>query len=598
MNHLWIFVAGLAASAAAVNYNSAPPDLNTLPENSLFETWRPKIHVLPPNGQIGDPCAHYVDSATGTFHVSFLHNGSGIASVYTNDLVTYSDVNPNGNNTIIPGGANDPLAVFDGSVIPIGIDNKPTLLYTSVTSLPIHWTLPYKRGSETQSLAVTYDGGHNFTKLNIPPVISEPPQGLNVTAFRDPYVFQSRKLDTALGSAPGSWYVTISGGVHNVGPHILLYRQKNRNLEDWEYLGRWWHEPMNSTWGNGDWAKVWGFNFETGNVFGLDEQGYSIDGDIFITLSVEGSYIPIQSQVSSMHGMLWAAGYISNNGSISFTPTMAGVLDWGGSSYAAAGKVVPATSQPSLRSGAPDRFIIFVWLSGDHFGSVQGFPSAQQSWMSILLLPRELSRSKISNVVYNKLVEETGSWRVQRHHKCPYTILARNNTQILGHSYFPTDCAELVTLGIEIARETYQAMISGPSWSESGRRLSAAGAVPFERSPRSKFFILEAQIYFPNSARNSSVQTGFEILSSALERTLVYYQFSNESIIIDRSNTSAAAKTTRGIETTTEAGRLRLFDIWSGRNEEIETLDLTVVVDNSVLEVYANSRFVLSTWVR
>ena len=30
---------------------------------------------------------------------------------------------------------------------------------------------------------------------------------------------------------------------------------------------------------------------------------------------------------------------------------------------------------------------------------------------------------------------------------------------------------------------------------------------------------------------------------------------------------------------------------------KIETLDLTVVVDNSVVEVYANDRFVMSTWV-
>lgn len=30
----------------------------------------------------------------------------------------------------------------------------------------------------------------------------------------------------------------------------------------------------------------------------------------------------------------------------------------------------------------------------------------------------------------------------------------------------------------------------------------------------------------------------------------------------------------------------------------IETLDLTIVVDNAVLEVYANSRFALSTWAR
>jgi len=75
--------------------------------------------------------------------------------------------------------------------------------------------------------------------------------------------------------------------------------------------------------------------------------------------------------------------------------------------------------------------------------------------------------------------------------------------------------------------------------------------------------------------------------------------FSNESIIIDRSNSSAAAATTPGIVTDPEAGRLRLFDIRDpGRaDSHVETLDLTVIVDNSVVEVYANDRFVVSTWV-
>lgn len=77
--------------------------------------------------------------------------------------------NENGVYAIVGGGANDPLAVFDGaSIIPSRMDDKPTLLYSSVSHLPIHWTLPYTRRSEPHSLAVTYDGGHNFTKLGRP----------------------------------------------------------------------------------------------------------------------------------------------------------------------------------------------------------------------------------------------------------------------------------------------------------------------------------------------------------------------------------------------------------------------------------------------
>ncbi|KOC15084.1 extracellular invertase [Aspergillus flavus AF70] len=567
-----------AYAASAIDYNAAPPNLSTLANGSLYDTWRPRAHILPPNGRIGDPCGHYTDPDTGLFHVGFLYNGSGIAGATTDDMVRFRDLNPNGSQFIMPGGKNDPVAVFDGSVIPKGIDGKPTLLYTSVTSLPIHWSIPYNPGAETQSLAVTSNGGRNFTKLDRPPVIPLPPSDSDVTAFRDPYAFQSPELDAAADSAPGTWYTAISGGVHEDGPGQFLYRQdqKEMSLESWEYLGLWWQEKVNTTWGNGDWAGGWGFNFETGNVFGLNEEGYSVDGEMFMTLGTEGSGTPIVSQVSSIHDMLWAAGNVSNNGNVTFTPTMAGVFDWGASGYAAAGHILPATSQVSTKSGAPDRFISFVWLTGDLFEQAKGYPTSQQNWVGTLLLPRELHIKTISNVVDNELAREEGSsWRVER-----------------GQSGI-----ELKTLGIDIARETREALMSGPKITEPERTSKEAGLVPFQVSPTTKFHVLTAQLSFPRSARNSDLQAGFQVLSSDLESTTIYYQFSNESIIVDRSNTSAAAKTTNGIVSTNESGRLRLFDL-QGDAQEIETLDLTVVVDNSVLEIYANGRFALSTWAR
>ncbi|BCR90343.1 glycoside hydrolase family 32 protein [Aspergillus chevalieri] len=608
--------------AAAQDYNAPPPDLSTLPSLSLFDTWRPHIHVLPPAGQIGDPCAHYVDPETGLFHVGYLHNGTGIASVQTDDLVHYYDVNENGNYSIVAGGPNDPLAVFDGSVIPDGIDGEPTLLYTAVSSLPIHWTLPYTRGSEAQALAVTYDGGKNFTKLDIPPVIPEPPAGLDVTAFRDPYVFQNGKLDQALSSPEGTWYTAISGGVQDVGPGIFLYRNLSPDFEQWEYLGEWFNVPANSTWGNGDWSKVYGYNWETVNAFSLDREGYNYDGDTFVHFGVEGSFAPIQESVTSFHAMLWASGGVSatEDGNAAFNPDMVGVLDWGLSAYAGAGKVVPSTSQASTESGAPDRFLTYIWLTGDVFGGVVGFPAEQQGWQNTLLLPRELYIREIPNVVNNDLVQEIGSWRVA------------------GDS---GNCVELETLGIDIARETYAAITGAPSFEEPDRTLSEESVVPFEQSPESRFFSLEARLSFPASARDSALQSGFQILASEEESTTIYYQFSNESIIIDRYNTSAAAETTTGIDASPESGRLRLFDIddscarsagnddkdkahhdhghggkpkhnkaplphgkegkrqvGESSGEHIEALDLTITVDNSVLEVYANGRFALSTYVR
>ncbi|KAI0850303.1 glycoside hydrolase family 32 protein [Daldinia vernicosa] len=568
-------LAGTLAARQDIDYNAAPPNLSTLANSSLFETWRPKAHVLPPSGQIGDPCMHYTDPETGLFHVGWLHNGA--AGATTDDLVTYHDANPDGRPFIVAGGKNDPISVFDGSVIPSGIDGKPTLLYTSVSYLPIQWTIPYTRGSETQSLAVSRDGGRNFTKLEQGPVIPSPPFAVNVTGFRDPFVFQNSQLDTELGSAPGTWYTVISGGVHGEGPSQFLYRQHDPEFQYWEELGQWWHEPANTTWGNGDWAGRWGFNFEVANIFALDEQGYNAEGEIFTTLGTEWSLDPIVPQVSDFREMLWAAGNISReDGKLKFQPNMAGKLDWGTSAYAAAGKELPATSKASQKSGAPDRFITYLWLTGNFYDTLD-FPTNQQNWTGALLLPRELSVGKISNVVDNELVRETGSWRV-----------GSNESGLV----------ELVTLKQEIAREVLAALTSGGSTVEPGRTLNSPGAIAFQNIPESKFYVITATLSFPNASRESDLRAGFQILSSEYESTTIYYQFSNESIIIDRSNSSAAAKTTNGIDSRNEAGRLRLFDLVQDGQQEIESLNLTIVVDNSIVEVHANGRFALSTWAR
>lgn len=565
-------------ASVKVDYNTAPPNLSSLPRDSLFETWRPKAHVLPPSGQIGDPCMHYTDPDTGVFHVGWLYNGTGASGATTEDLVTYYDLNLDGGQTILPGGVNDPIAVFDGSVIPSGIGGKPTLLYTSVSFMPISWTLPYTRGSETQSLAVSHDGGRNFTKLPQGPVMPSPPFALNVTGWRDPFVFQNAKLDSLLGSREGTWYNVVSGGVHGAGPSVFLYRQHDPGFQHWEYLGQWFREEANSTWGSGAWAGRWGYNFEVANVLTLDDAGYSPEGEVFVTLGAEWSRAPVEPQVTDNREMLWAAGdmALEDGGEPRFTPTMAGVLDWGASAYAAAGKHLPQTSRASAASGAPDRFVTYLWLTGDFYGT-HDFPVAQHNWTGSLLLPRELSVGRISGVVDNELARELGSWRV-----------SRNESGVV----------ELVTLRQEIAREALAELTREVSFAEPDRSVREPGSVAFARSPETKFYVLTASLTFPASARGSDLRAGFEVLASEFETTRIYYQFSNESIVVERADTSAAARTTGGIDARNEAGKLRLFDIVRDGEERVETLDLTIVVDNSIVEVHANGRFALSTWAR
>ncbi|KAK4891454.1 hypothetical protein LTR27_009949 [Elasticomyces elasticus] len=255
---------------------------------------------------------------------------------------------------------------------------------------------------------------------------------------------------------------------------------------------------------------------------------------------------------------------------------------------AAAGKLLPANSSASRSSNTTsDRFISYLWLTNDNFGT-SAFPIVQQGWNSALTTARELARGTISNVVDDELVNETASWRVVSRDESAGTV-------------------ELATLKQTIAREVRSAFVNNAttSFTELGRNISTPGTnasasdINFGQSPASKFFMLTTSITFPASARNSSdLRAGLRILGSEYESTLVYYQWANESIIVDRSGSSAVAETTPGILTNNEAGKLRLFNIAAGSgSSSVETLNLTIVVDNSVVEVYANDRFVLSTWI-
>lgn len=93
--------------------------------------------------------------------------------------------------------------------------------------------MTYLEQSETQSLAVSRDGGKTFEKLDIQPVISQPATETEPTAFRDPYWFRSYQLDALLGGN-STWYVIVAGGV------------KGSNMSDvgWESDGKSLH-PSN-----------------------------------------------------------------------------------------------------------------------------------------------------------------------------------------------------------------------------------------------------------------------------------------------------------------------------------------------------------------
>ena len=83
------------------------------------------------------------------------------------------------------------LGIFSGTAQPVNIsgevDGTILAFYTSVSRLPTSYTLPYLLGTESQSLAYSADGGVTWQEYANNPVISSPPDGWNVTGWRDPF---------------------------------------------------------------------------------------------------------------------------------------------------------------------------------------------------------------------------------------------------------------------------------------------------------------------------------------------------------------------------------------------------------------------------
>ena len=262
-------------------------------------------------------------------------------------------------------------------------------------------------------------------------------------------------------------------------------------------------------------------NFEVANVFTLSETGYGNEdtaSDFFTTIGTEGGNYPVPLQASPDHDMLWINGNVSmtENGTVKFEPTMAGVLDWGVQAYAAAGKLLPASSKASQNSGTTvDRFLSYVWLTNDDYGQNE-FPKQQQGWDGTLLTARELSKGTIPKVVDNSLVHEKASWLVSARNESAGTV-------------------DLTTLRQKVVREAYSAFTENATEVYHQASCEIKSNKDFDFAPSSKFFMLRATIEFPQSARgnDSDVKAGFRILESDTESTSIYYRKSTETF---RSN--------------------------------------------------------------
>jgi beta-fructofuranosidase len=193
----------------------------------------------------------------------------------------------------------DSDGVFSGSAIVDGA--APTVIYTGVASPSSDAEATLRDGHhvwrETQCLAVAQDNDLRVWRKLVDPVIAAPPPDLEVTGFRDPYVW--REGDR--------WMLILGSGIRDRGGAILLY--SSPDLHRWTYL----HPLVQGSPSGKDSANP----VDTGDMWECPD--FFPLGDKHVLL------------ISTMGKVLWKVGTYAEQ---RFTPEKEGVVDWG-SYYAA-----------------------------------------------------------------------------------------------------------------------------------------------------------------------------------------------------------------------------------------------------------------------
>ena len=179
---------------------------------------RPRYHIVPPTGWLNDPNGPI--QWRGQYHLFYQHNPTtpffpGTPSLGTmhwahlvsEDLMHWEELpvalSPTAGGPDA-GGCWSGCAVDDRGV--------PTLIYTGVYP-------------ERQCVATSRDDLLTWDKYAGNPVIAAPPEGLDVTGFRDPHVW--REGDR--------WQMLLGSGIRRLGGAVLLY--SSPDLVHWEYTG-------------------------------------------------------------------------------------------------------------------------------------------------------------------------------------------------------------------------------------------------------------------------------------------------------------------------------------------------------------------------
>jgi beta-fructofuranosidase len=390
----------LLEKEAIVKVSSIASDSQASPELDSSRRWRPQLHLTAPHGWTNDPCGPGYDSVNKVYHLGFQWNPTDTewgniswGAAMSHDLLTWDILEQ---PSMRPSKQSDPGGVFSGCLVPTAIDGKDgtlTAVYTSVSRLPIHHTLPYFRTSEAVALATSTDSGRTWTRHSNNPVIAEPPAGLGVTGWRDPFVQSWPAMDKLVTTAHPEdtckpLYAIVAGGIRGKGPTAFLYLVNAHALDQWQYLGL-LLAPCANHCPSPRWTGDLGLNWEVSNFLTLSGANDSISRD-FLICGVEGRLstehmVKTKGSMRATNAQMWICGSLGRCNGSWMTYRYGGRLDHG--TYYAGNSFWDTPTQ---------QHIIFGWLLEDDLSSEL---RRQQGWAGVISLPRVLKLHVLRSVV-------------------------------------------------------------------------------------------------------------------------------------------------------------------------------------------------------
>ncbi|KAJ5902465.1 hypothetical protein N7495_002993 [Penicillium taxi] len=543
---------------ASLKSKTSPGSINVVPE---VPQARPSFHLTAPSGWMNDPCGLGYDPISKLYHLSFQWNPYGNnwgnmswGKATSTDLVSWI-VSPI--PILTPLTQYDCEGIFTGCLQPTGIHGQPgalTAFYTSVSNLPIHFTLPYTQGSESLSLAVSNDGGKLWERQDCNPILTGPPEHLNVTGWRDPYI---TTWDNQL-------FGFVSGGVFSQTPAVFIYTINPADIREWKYAGLLVNLGINFH--PSRWSGDFGVNWELANFVTLTND-YG-DSRNFIVMGVEGC---VRSDFSTegearhrrdARAPRWMSVKAHEKGTVNdgslATYSFAGLYDHG-SLYAANSFWDPQTSQ----------HIVYSWILED---DLPDEPRGRQGWSGVISLPR------VVNLQTLRRVTKARSSRLESITSIDVVPSVSDTKLFTIHTLGMSPDARLSLL----RTNTTKSQLLGLSLPELN---TVEGVIPLNTARwelRAEFFV-----------NRFCSKVGIEIAHSANfdQRTTLAWDTCSETFTIHRPELKDPE-----INHDYEVAPHTLFTSIDENGDEIEeTLRVHAFFDTSVLEVFVNERTVITT---